>query len=189
MTTSMPQFCRAALSRRHAGGTCPLRGPWLIGLPRINRRLWAAVSRIITLAAAPAHVSHLARTRRGREPSKLVLAVLHPGLLSPKELRLDSSAAHTGILLRHRQGLDHSVSNSRERAESSFVAGVESAHLLTATRRVLARDSCPADGLSKRSLRTSSMVGGGIGRRGRCRGPLKLSAAGSTASSTRRCST
>src|SRR6516162_3016374 len=120
MTTSMPQFCRAALSRRHAGGTCPLRGPWLIGLPRINRRLWAAVSRIITLAAAPAHVSHLARTRRGREPSKLVLAVLHPGLLSAKELRSDSSAAHTGILLRHRQGLDHSVSNSRERADSSF---------------------------------------------------------------------
>ena len=44
-------------------------------------------------------------------------------------LKLGSSAAHTGILLRHRQGLDHSVSNSRERAESSFVAGVESAHL------------------------------------------------------------
>ena len=62
-----------------------------------------------------------ARTRRGREPSKLVLAVLHPGLLSAKELRSDSSAAHTGILLRHRQGLDHSVSNSRERADSSLV--------------------------------------------------------------------
>ena len=62
-----------------------------------------------------------ARTRRGREPSKLVLAVLHPGLLSPKELRSDSSAALTGILLRHRQGLDHSVSNSRERADSSLV--------------------------------------------------------------------
>ena len=62
-----------------------------------------------------------ARTRRGREPSKLVLAVLHPGLLSAKELRSDSSAALTGILLRHRQGLDHSVSNSRERADSSLV--------------------------------------------------------------------
>jgi len=111
---------RAALFRCHAGRTGPLRGPWLIGLPRINRRLWAAVSRRITFAA-PAHVSHLARTRRGREPSKLLLAVLHPGLLSPKELRLDSSAAHTGILLRHRQGLDHSVSNSRERADSSLV--------------------------------------------------------------------
>ena len=58
MTTSMPQFGRAALFCRHAGGTCPLRGPWLIGLPRINRRLWAAVSRRITFAAAPAHVSN-----------------------------------------------------------------------------------------------------------------------------------
>jgi hypothetical protein len=115
-----PRRGRAALFRCPAGRTCRLRGPWLIGLPRANRRLWAAVSRRITFATAPAHVSHLARTRRGREPSKLVLAVLHPGLLSAKELRSDSSAAHTGILPRHRQGLDHSVSNSRERADSSL---------------------------------------------------------------------
>src|SRR6516165_1805996 len=121
MPTSTPQFGRLALFRRHAGGTCPHRGPWLSGLPRINRRLGAAVSHSIRFAATHADVSHLARTRRGREPSKRVLAVLHPGLLSPKERRLDSSAAHTGILLRHRQGLSHSVSNSRERADSSLV--------------------------------------------------------------------
>jgi len=91
-------FCRAVLVRRYAGGTRPLRGPWLIGLPRINRRLWATVSQSLSFAAAHAHVSHLARTRRGREPSKLALAALHARPLSPKELRLDSSAAHTGIL-------------------------------------------------------------------------------------------
>jgi hypothetical protein len=64
--------------------------PWaVVDWPRINRRLWAAVSHSISFAAAHADVSHRPRTRRGREPSKLVLAVLHPGLLSPKELRLD----------------------------------------------------------------------------------------------------
>jgi hypothetical protein len=42
---------------------------------------------------------------------------------------------------------------------------------------------------SQRSLRTSSVAGGGIGRRGRRPGPLELSVAGSTASFTRRCST
>ena len=42
---------------------------------------------------------------------------------------------------------------------------------------------------SQRSLRTSSVAGGGIGRRGRRPGPLELSVAGSTATFTRRCST
>jgi hypothetical protein len=42
---------------------------------------------------------------------------------------------------------------------------------------------------SQRSLRTSSLADGGIGRRGRRPGPLELSVAGSTASFTRRSST
>ena len=116
MPTSTLQFCRPARFRRHASGTCPLRGPWLIGLPRINPRLWAAVSHRISFAAVRAHVSHLSRTRRGREPLKLVLAALYARPLSPKELPLDSGTAHTGSCFDIGKGLDHSVGNSREQA-------------------------------------------------------------------------
>src|SRR5215831_18445312 len=119
MMTSTPLCCRAALFRGHAPyGRFPLNGPWSIGLLRINRRLLAGVSHRVSFAAAHAQVSNRARTRRGRVPSKLMLAVLHAGLLSPKELRFGPRAADTGILLRHRQALGHSVSNSR-RADSS----------------------------------------------------------------------
>src|SRR5258708_25892016 len=79
MRTSTPLSCYPVLSRRHApGGTFPLSGRWSMGLLRTNRRLVAGVSHRITFAAAHAHVSDLARTRRSCAPSKPVLAA--PGL-------------------------------------------------------------------------------------------------------------
>ena len=91
-TVSRPAVCRFGLFRPDAmRGTLPVSGHSSIGLLRYNRRLMPGVLHSISFAAAHAHVSARARTRRSRGPSTPVLAasgwrfVTSQDFIAPKE--------------------------------------------------------------------------------------------------------
>jgi hypothetical protein len=116
-----------------------------MGLLRTNRRLLAGVSHRITFAAAHARVSDLARTRRGRAPSKPVLAApdwSSKSLISPKELMFGSSESDSEALRRHQRAfVTEFVILAIESTRPSLV---QLKRTLTVTPRVLARHNSPS---------------------------------------------